>query len=122
MQNPTVLVVDDEAVAVSVAQRMLEKLGCTALGARTSEEAMRLLEERGEAIDVVLLDLSMPGMDGGELLEGIRRLRADLAVIVCSGYGELDVDLRRLAPSAFLQKPFTMKDLAIQVRKALEQE
>jgi signal transduction histidine kinase len=118
-----VLFVDDEPTICKVGVDMLRALGYVASLAEDGAEALRLLggPER-PAFDCVLLDLTMPGMDGETCLRELRRLRDDLKVIVMSGHDERQVatQLDGLAVEAVLQKPFTLARLREALQRAFE--
>jgi CheY-like chemotaxis protein len=117
----TVLVVDDEASVRTLAERMIQRCGYRTLGAPDGIEALRLVRERGREIDCVLLDLTMPKMDGEETLRELRAISPDLPVILCSGYHGLETSERfagfRLA--GFLQKPYQLADVKSKLQAAL---
>lgn len=106
--SPTLLIVDDEEAVRDVLARLVEDLGYAAIAAADGAAALTVLEG-GAPIDAVLIDLTMPGLSGGALVQEVRRRRAELPVILCSGY-ERD---RKGMPSAdgFLSKPFRLDAL-----------
>jgi two-component system cell cycle sensor histidine kinase/response regulator CckA len=109
----TVLLVDDEESLLALGARMLESIGFTALTAANGEEAVDLYRKRGKEIDLVLMDLAMPGMDGTEAFDQLRRLDPDVRVVLASGYGREDVLSRFEGKdlSGVLQKPYTLANL-----------
>jgi CheY-like chemotaxis protein len=109
----TVLVVDDEPVIRDLARTMLQDAGATVLTAVDGYDALRQFAHHSGEIGVVLLDLTMPGLDGGEVFQQIHTLDPKAKVILCSGYDEQDVNKRcgPKLPAAFLRKPFTVSDL-----------
>jgi len=113
MDELTVLVVDDELMVRSVAQRLLQRLGCTVILAEDGAEALELYEQHRSTINLVLLDMTMPVMGGKETWERLHALDAGLPVVVCSGYSSQAIaeKFARDKPSGFLQKPFTFKAL-----------
>ncbi|MCG6926116.1 MAG: PAS domain-containing protein [Acidobacteria bacterium] len=117
----TVLVVDDEEVVREVTREMLERDGLEVLTAGDGAEAIEVFRERQGQIVLILLDMTMPRMDGEETFRELRRLDPDVRVILMSGYNEQDTTSRfvgkRLA--GFLQKPFTLQDLEARLRAAL---
>ncbi len=118
----TVLLVDDEAMIIEVGKTMLERLGYRAVTADTGAAAVACLTEKGGDIDLVILDLIMPGMDGGETFDRIRRARPTVPVILSSGYsinGQATSIIER-GCNGFIQKPFTISTLARKIRKVLE--
>jgi signal transduction histidine kinase/FixJ family two-component response regulator len=115
-----VLVVDDDPAVRRVASRMLGSFGLEVRAVESGAEALNVLAEEAGAIDAVLLDLTMPGMDGPETFERIQELRPGLPVVMMSGYhaDELRPGLDARI-SGFIQKPFTPSDLARRIRGAL---
>jgi len=117
----TILVVDDDEDARYAARLMLRKAGFDVVEAKDGFEAIELLSARPDAFRAVLLDLTMPGMDGSETCRKLRGIRPGIIVIVASGYGEQET-ARRFPPgdcAGFIQKPFGPKDLARKLREIL---
>jgi CheY-like chemotaxis protein len=103
----TVLVVDDEDLVRDVVARMIEDLGYRVVSARDGASAIERLDSA--SIDAVLVDMSMPGMSGAEVIDAVRARRPGLPVILCSGY---DRDGRGpIEADAFLPKPFRLEAL-----------
>jgi PAS domain S-box-containing protein len=117
-----VLVVDDEEVVRTVASATLRRYGYTTMTANDGAEAVKLFRECGGAIDLVLLDMTMPVMSGEEAFRHIRQIRPDARVIVSSGYNEVEAIRRFTAKgiAAFIQKPYTAANLARMVKQAME--
>lgn len=109
----TVLVVDDEATIRSVATRMLEKLGFKVLVAEDGAVGVDLFREHAPTIVCVLLDMTMPNLDGVATFRALRRIKRDVQVILMSGYNEQDVTSQFAGKglAGFLSKPFTVEDL-----------
>jgi signal transduction histidine kinase len=105
------LVVDDEPDVRTIGERMLARLGYRVLCAASGPEALEI--HRAETVDLVLLDLMMPGMDGLEVLAALRKLDAAVRVVLMSGYVAEDRrdQLAAESTAAFLRKPFTLADL-----------
>jgi PAS domain S-box-containing protein len=116
----TVLVVDDDASVLDVAGVMLRRMGFTVATATDGLEALAHLKS-GATVDLVLLDLTMPRLDGEQTLTELRRTHAELPVLLSSGYGETDVARRIQADPAtrFVGKPYTYRGLLAAVREAL---
>jgi two-component system, cell cycle sensor histidine kinase and response regulator CckA len=117
----TILLVDDDEAIRWVSGRMLERAGFNVLTACDGLEGVEVFVERADDIDCVLLDLTMPRMDGGEALENMRRHRPDVTVIVCSGYQKNDA-IGRFGgnmPAAFLQKPYDFAALVARLEEVL---
>ncbi len=109
----TILLVDDEESLLALGARMLEHLGFTVLTAADGLQAVELYRQRGKEIDLVLMDLTMPHMDGAEAFGELRRLNPDVRVILASGYGKEDVASRFAGNGidGVLQKPYTLARL-----------
>jgi CheY-like chemotaxis protein len=108
-----VLVVDDEPTVRDLAERVLQDAGFCVLLAKDGRQALESLETHREEIDVMLLDLIMPRMDGPEVLRQLQIRSPDLPVVLMSGYGEQEL-ASRLAESranGFIQKPFRASEL-----------
>jgi len=109
----TILLVDDEESLVALGARMLEHLGFTVLLASDGLQAVELYRERGKEIDMVLMDLTMPHMDGAEAFGELRRLNPAVRVVLASGYSHEDVASRFAGKglNGVLQKPYTLLKL-----------
>lgn len=117
----TVLVVDDEEPVRLVAQEALSQLGLTVIEAADGPSAIDLLRAHPGRIDLVLLDLTMPGLAGDETLRQLRQIRPDLRVIIMSGFstGETRQRCEALGVTGFLPKPFDIAALAEKLRPHL---
>jgi PAS domain S-box-containing protein len=118
----TVLLVDDEHSIRALGKQMLERLGFQVLCASDGREALTVYAEHRNDISLVLLDLTMPHMDGEEALRGLRRLDPGVRVVMTSGYTEQDIVARFAgkALAGFVPKPYTMAVLRERLRAALE--
>jgi nitrogen-specific signal transduction histidine kinase/CheY-like chemotaxis protein len=119
--NGLALLVDDDATVRLTVRKMLATSGFTVIEAADGRHAVRAVAEHGAELALIVLDLTMPEMDGAEALRAIRE-RSDVPVILMSGYSELEAT-RRLATSrfqAFLQKPFSSEQLASKLRLVLQ--
>lgn len=115
----TILIVDDEPMVREFARRLLETENHRVIEAVSGQDALRALREHGPVIDGVLLDLSMPGMDGSDLLSQLRAFAPDLPVIVHSGY-PVDASSEKFAAwkiAGVLQKPYRAARLLEMLRK-----
>jgi two-component system, cell cycle sensor histidine kinase and response regulator CckA len=113
----TVLVVDDEEAVRQLASRMLTYTGYRAVQASHAREALATLEQDPAAIHLVLTDVKMPGMNGGELGRQVAVRWPGKPVLYMSGFASEIFQGGLLAPDApFLAKPFTQDDLAAKVR------
>ena len=118
----TVLLVDDEEMVLEVGGRMLEHLGYEVVPAGSGEEAIRQVRERGERFDLVILDMIMPAMGGGETFDRLQEIAPRTPVLLSSGYsidGEATEILSR-GCRGFIQKPFDLVELSTKVAAALE--
>jgi signal transduction histidine kinase/CheY-like chemotaxis protein len=114
LSDKQVLVIDDDPAVRAVIEEMLRILGRKALLAEGGSAGLALLEEHHAAIDSVILDLNMPGMDGWECLDRIRESHADLPVLICSGYDPGQQLLSGTRDNVeFLQKPFTLAKMRL---------
>jgi two-component system cell cycle sensor histidine kinase/response regulator CckA len=118
----TVLLVDDEEMIIDVGSRMLAKLGFEVLTARNGAEAVAVYGKHRDKIDLVMLDMVMPQVSGGEAFDRLREINPDVKVILCSGYsidGQARVILNR-GCNAFIQKPFNLQTLSENIRAVLD--
>ncbi len=118
----TILVVEDEAAMLKLTTRMLAQHGYTVLGAGTPREALRLAEAHGVHIHLLLTDVVMPGMNGGELAEALRSKHPHLRCVYMSGH-TADLIARQNVLSdgvRLLEKPFASAQLAAVVREVLD--
>jgi hemerythrin-like metal-binding protein len=118
----TILVVDDEDPLRTVAVRALQIVGFSTLEARDGLEALQVFEGNQPRIRLILMDLTMPRMDGEEAYRALRRSGVLVPVILSSGFTEHDViqHFRGRGIAGFLQKPYRLQVLLAMVRKALE--
>jgi len=114
----TVLVVEDEGRVARLAARILGRFNYTVLSAASGEDALRILS-KGAAIDLVVSDLVMSGMDGVELCRRLAALRPELPVLLVSGYNDRAADIEQ-SGYPFLGKPYTPLALARKVRGLLD--
>jgi len=120
----TVLLVDDEDFILKVGSQILQELGYTVLTAGSGREALEIYTANRDKIDVVVLDMIMPGMGGGETYDSIKTLKLDVKVLLSSGYsimGEASAILHR-GCQGFIQKPFTVKSFSEKLREILNGE
>ncbi len=115
----TVLVVDDEAAIRQTLDRILTYEKYRVLGADSGPEALRLVTD--EVVDAILLDIKMPGMDGFEVLDELRRLQVAAPVIVVSGHGNVETAVEAVRKGAydFLEKPLDRDRLLVTLRNSL---
>jgi two-component system, cell cycle sensor histidine kinase and response regulator CckA len=118
----TVLLVDDQEAVINVGKAILRTLGYTVIMAKNGKEAMEIYERDKEKIDLVILDMIMPGMGGGETYDALKKIKPDIKVILSSGYGLEDHATRILERgcNGFIQKPFDVSDLSRKIREVLD--
>ncbi len=118
----TILVVDDEKSVRDTTKRMLEQFGFSVLTAEDGRAGVHVFREHSEEIAVVLLDLTMPHLDGEGALHEILCLEPDAKIIMMSGYDEMEATDRFAGKglTSFIQKPFRLQKLIDTVRHALE--
>jgi CheY-like chemotaxis protein len=115
------LLVDDEAMVLQVSQELLEMLGYTVIPARGGREALELYRAHRDEIDMVIIDLIMPDMGGGETYDQLRGLNPHVKVLLSSGYsidGQASEILKR-GCDGFIQKPFKARELSQMIRDIL---
>jgi PAS domain S-box-containing protein len=120
--SETILLVDDEKLIRDFASQILEKYGYTALTASSGEEALEIYTGSSGAIDLVILDIGMPGMGGYKCLRKIMAADRSAKVVVASGYsltGEVKATLE-VGAAGYIGKPYKVKDLLVAVRAVLD--
>jgi two-component system phosphate regulon sensor histidine kinase PhoR len=117
-----ILVIDDEQIMRDGCSRILSKDGWSVICAENGGQGLEEMKGHPENIDVILLDLMMPGMSGMEVLDHIRAFDLNLLVIVITGYATVESAVEAMKKGAydFIPKPFTPDQLRIVVRRALE--
>lgn len=122
--NETILLVDDEEIIIDVGAQLLERLGYTVLEARGGEEAVRIYRENRDKIDMLILDMIMPDIGGGEVYDEIKKIDPDVKALLSSGYsinGQATEILKK-GCNGFIQKPFNMKNIAKKIREVLKEK
>ncbi len=118
----TILLVDDEELIRSSGRRLLQKLGFTVLLAENGQAALEVYKEHALEIDLVILDLIMPVMDGAEAYSRLREFDPDVRIVPSSGYTSEEVadKLQELGAGEFVHKPYNLKQLSAALARALE--
>ncbi|MFC1505075.1 PAS domain S-box protein [Thermodesulfobacteriota bacterium] len=119
--SETILLVDDEEMIIDVGQAMLKRLGYRAVVSKDGMDAVEKVTESKDTIDLVILDLIMPGMDGGKTFDRIREISPEMPVLLSSGYaisGQAS-DIMRRGCNGFIQKPFNIAELSQKIRSVL---
>ena len=120
--SETVLLVDDEDMILDIGRDLLEKLGYEVLTAKSGIEALEIYRTKQKKIDIVILDMVMPKMGGGDTYEKLRDIDSAVKVLLSSGYsidGQASKILSR-GCDGFIQKPFDIKSLSLEIRKILD--
>ncbi|HTN74074.1 MAG TPA: PAS domain S-box protein, partial [Pirellulaceae bacterium] len=119
----TVLVIDDEASVRSLAATALERGGFRVLPAESGQAGLELYRAHRETIVAVLVDMTMPGINGLEVVRAIREQDARLPLLLMSGYTDVNLDTKggQQHHSGFVQKPFRLNDLNDAIRRAIQQ-
>ena len=118
----TILMIEDEEVVIEVTQAMLEMLGYRVMVAKTGKDAIHIAEIFDGDIDLALLDIKLPDMEGGKVYPFIMEARPNLKVIVCSGYS-IEGPARKILDAGaqdFIQKPFSLATLSEKLKEVLE--
>ena len=122
--SETVLLVDDEDMIIDIGRDLLERLGYEVLTAKTGMEAVEIYKTNRKKIDIVILDMVMPKMGGGDTYEKLRDIDPGVKVLLSSGYsidGQASKILSR-GCDGFIQKPFDIKSLSLEIRKILDND
>ena len=117
----TILLIDDEKMILDVGRELLEELGYTVLSALSGREALDIFQKNSDKIDLVIMDMIMPGMGGGETFDRLRAINPNIKVLLSSGYsvnGQASKILHR-GCDGFIQKPFNLNQLAEKIGKIM---
>ncbi len=122
--SETILLVDDEDMIIDVTSRMLKKLGYKFLIAQSGQEALELFATEKNHIDLVILDMIMPGMGGKDTYEALKKINPDVKILLSSGYsisGEA-MELINRGCNGYIQKPFSYTQLSQRMREVLDKK
>ena len=117
----TILIVDDEEMVLNVGARILQKLGYTVLESTNGANALELYKKLQDQIKLVVLDVVMPNMGGGEMYDRLREINPEVKVLLASGYS-IDDQAREIMErgcDGFIQKPFSVKTLSDKINEIL---
>jgi PAS domain S-box-containing protein len=120
----TVLLIDDEEMIIDVGCGLLSELGYTVIPARSGQEALDIYRQRQAEIDIVVMDMIMPGMGGGETFDRLKQINPHIKVLLSSGYsinGQASQIMDR-GCNGFIQKPFNIKQLSAKLREILDKK
>lgn len=120
--NETILFVDDESPLVDLAIKMLQPLGYKIVGRTDSRQALEAFQAQPETFDLVVTDLTMPHMTGMELAENLIKTRADIPIILCSGFSNKvsSEKVKAAGIREFVEKPLSSRCLSESVRQVLD--
>ena len=124
MGTGTILLIDDEEMIIKVGEELLHELGYEVLSARSGQEAIELYQKNVDKIDLVIMDMIMPGMGGGETFDRLKRINRDIKVLLSSGYsinGQASKILER-GCDGFIQKPFNLIQLSDKIQQIIIKE
>jgi DNA-binding response OmpR family regulator len=109
-----VLLVDDEATIIDVCTLMLQRLGYDVIEARDGQSAIRIFKENKHIVNLVILDMQMPGINGADTYVRLKRIKSDVRVLLASGYFENQRirDILKNGCDDFIQKPFNFAQLS----------
>lgn len=119
MMSKTVLIIDDDEIIRMTTEEILHELGYTTLTAESGDTGLALFNEKYNSIDLILLDLTMPGRSVVEIFEDILKKDSDVRVLISSGnsYDPKVQQLLSLGAKGFLQKPYTIADMENKIRE-----
>jgi len=117
-----VLLVEDEKVLLNLVARMLEQLGYKVIPRSSAVEALETFHTSPESFDVIITDLTMPGMTGIQLACELIKIKPELPIIICTGYhdGINREQLRDLGMQGFIMKPYSTEKLSTTIREVLD--
>lgn len=118
----TILLVDDEEMIIEVNQEILKALGYKPMIARTGKQAVEIYKNSKDKINMVILDMIIPGMGGGEAYDSLKKIDPKIKVLLSSGYsisGQAAEILER-GCNGFIQKPFKLRELSVKIRNVLD--
>ncbi len=118
-----ILLLEDEDLLLTMGQKALTRLGYQVEGFQAPHDGLAAFEAQPERFDLVVTDMSMPGMTGVTVCERIKAVRAEIPVVICSGYSDIvnPDNASSMGFAAFLQKPVIMQDFAQTIRMVLDQ-
>ncbi len=120
-KGETILLVDDEEMVLEVGEEMLKQIGYKVVTAEHGEKAIDVVKKQKNGIALVILDMIMPGMGGGETYDHLKEIDGDIKVLLSSGYS-IDGEAREILDrgcNGFIQKPFDLKTLSRVVQETL---
>lgn len=122
VKKGTILIVDDEPNVQWFISKTVHPMGYETLTAGSGMEALKIIQECGSKIDLVLLDLRMPGMGGIEVLKSIRKHQPELPVIILTAMHDKRDECEKLGIEAFIKKPYSLEDLYHHIEHIIEKK
>ena len=120
----TILLVDDEEMIIEVNQEILKALGYKTMIARSGKEAVEIYKNNQEKVNMVIMDMIIPGMSGKEFYDNLKKIDPAIMVLLSSGYsisGQAAEILER-GCNGFIQKPFKLRELSVKIREVLDEK
>jgi PAS domain S-box-containing protein len=120
----TILLVDDEEMIIEVNQDILKALGYKTMIARSGKKAIEIYKNNRDKINMVIMDMIIPGMSGKEVYDNLKKIAPEIKVLLSSGYsisGQAAEILER-GCNGFIQKPFKLRELSVKIREVLDGE
>jgi DNA-binding NtrC family response regulator len=120
--SETLLLVDDEDTILEIGRNLLGRSGYTVITAKSGEEAIELYKAEKSNIDLIILDINMPGMGGHKCLKDLLEINPEAKIIIATGYpvtGKLKETLESSA-AEFIGKPFRLKEILDKLRRVLD--
>ena len=117
-----ILLVDDEEMVADIGKDILEKMGYTILVAFSGAEALKIFNANRDKVKLVILDMIMPDMSGGETFNRLKAIKPDAKILLSSGYslnGRASKIMKR-GCNGFIQKPFNLKQISRKIREILD--
>ncbi|MBW2252708.1 MAG: response regulator [Deltaproteobacteria bacterium] len=120
----TILLVDDEEMIIEVNQEILKALGYTPMIARSGKKAIEIYKNNIDKINMVIMDMIIPGMSGKEAYDGLKKIDPEIKVLLSSGYSITGqaAEILEQGCNGFIQKPFKLKELSVKIREVLDGE
>jgi PAS domain S-box-containing protein len=118
----TILIIEDENDVMAVSRAMVRRIGYTVLEAKTGKEAVDIARDFEGGIDLAMLDIALPDIQGERVFELIREIRPDIKVVICSGYA-IEGPVQKIlnaGAQGFIQKPYKFKELSKKLKEVLE--
>jgi DNA-binding NtrC family response regulator len=119
--NGTILLVDDEEMVLNLGTAIVKMLGYDVLEAKNGGEAVEIYRENKDTVDMVILDMAMPDMNGGEAYDRMKEIDPEVKVLLTSGYGieGQATEIMKQGCNGFIQKPFSIDNLSGKIKEVL---